>query len=973
MHLKIIRTKPMANKRKLKIEQLLYKIFVCTLLLIAFNVKAQTTDNSDSLQVVFSHKAGFYESFFTLSLSVPDDRFDFVYTVDGSNPQTSSTARQGGKFKELSINPTFTSGRPKTPCFIVRAALKNSNGEIELPVTNTYIFLNEVIKQKHPGGNWPTFNVNGQIIDLEMDDDVTNSPQYQHQMVDALKAIPSISVVADLDALFDSEKGIYVNAWGHGPDWERFCSVELIDADPTAGFNVNAGLRIRGGWSRHNDYPKHAFRLFFREEYGNAKLKFPLFESEGASEFDKIDLRCAQNYAWSNGQSRNTMVREVFSRDSQRDMGQPYTRSRYYHLYLNGMYWGIYQTQERSEARFGESYFGGSADDYDVVKVNTDSYQYDIEATDGNLDAWEDLWRKCEKGFKNNADYFALEGKDKNGVPIKGMEKLLDIDNLIDYMISIFYTGNFDAPTSAFRGNRDPNNFYALFRRDDKSQGFIFFNHDAEHSLMHDALSPGKGLYENRVEPNGMSVDNFNKFHPQWLHQKLSENAEYRLRFADRAYMHFFNDGVFTPHKAEERFMERAKQIETAIIAESARWGDAKRGNNPFTKDGHWLPEIESVCSEFFPYRTDIVVDQLIDAGLFPSVSTVVFKVDGVKIESEKKYFQQNAQVNIASLTSTDKVYVTTNGTDPRLVGGTVNPDARLVSSNELIAVNGTTIFKVRVMRGSNWSALNTLNLVKHYEDYFNLQVTELNFWPPDSIIGADTISGKKFEFIEFKNIGGYAVDLSRLRFYSAIDFQFPPNAVLYPRQFYVIAANSKWFFERYGRSASAIFKNAFSNDGEVIAIISDNGRIVAPFAYSQQNTWYAACAGTGYTMAAAEVYPVGDPANDSFWKVSTYMHGSPFADDTRFKLTDNVYDLNLFGGLSIYPNPVSQFLNIEGFDGHSVEIDIYTVSGLKVYGGQAIGSAVVDLQQLGIDTGMLIVKLSAKGQQTFRKVIYQP
>ena len=75
------------------------------------------------------------------------------------------------------------------------------------------------------------------------------------------------------------------------------------------------------------------------------------------------------------------MTREVFSRDSQGDMSQPYTRSRYYHLYLNGMYWGLFQTQERAEARFAAEYLGGNDEDYDVVKVNTEDWNYRIEAT----------------------------------------------------------------------------------------------------------------------------------------------------------------------------------------------------------------------------------------------------------------------------------------------------------------------------------------------------------------------------------------------------------------------------------------------------------------------------------------------------------------------------------------------------------------------------------------------------------------
>ena len=63
--------------------------------------------------------------------------------------------------------------------------------------------------------------------------------------------------------------------------------------------NVSAhcGLRVRGGASRNPTNPKHAFRVFFRAEYGDAKLEFPLFGAEGVDEFDKIDFRTAQNYS----------------------------------------------------------------------------------------------------------------------------------------------------------------------------------------------------------------------------------------------------------------------------------------------------------------------------------------------------------------------------------------------------------------------------------------------------------------------------------------------------------------------------------------------------------------------------------------------------------------------------------------------------------------------------------------------------
>ena len=63
------------------------------------------------------------------------------------------------------------------------------------------------------------------------------------------------------------------------------------------------------------------------------------------------------------------MLRDLFARDCSKAMGEPYTRSRYYHLYLNGEYWGVYMTEERPSEEYGASYMGGSQEDYDHVKT----------------------------------------------------------------------------------------------------------------------------------------------------------------------------------------------------------------------------------------------------------------------------------------------------------------------------------------------------------------------------------------------------------------------------------------------------------------------------------------------------------------------------------------------------------------------------------------------------------------------------
>ena len=48
---------------------------------------------------------------------------------------------------------------------------------------------------------------------------------------DALLSIPSVSLVTDVDHLFDPSTGIYVHPSGEGRRWERPVSVELLDPD----------------------------------------------------------------------------------------------------------------------------------------------------------------------------------------------------------------------------------------------------------------------------------------------------------------------------------------------------------------------------------------------------------------------------------------------------------------------------------------------------------------------------------------------------------------------------------------------------------------------------------------------------------------------------------------------------------------------------------------------------------------------
>ena len=123
----------------------------------------------------------------------------------------------------------------------------------------------------------------------------------------------------------------------------------------------------------------------------------------------------------------------------------------------------------------------GKRDDFDVVKQGRDDGMA-VMASDGNLDAWRDQWEQATAGLESNASYFRLMGCNPDGTRNSDYAVLLDPENLIDYMLVIFYAGNFDSPVTKFAGNRYPNNWHGMRNRNG-DQGFRYFVWDAEHSL----------------------------------------------------------------------------------------------------------------------------------------------------------------------------------------------------------------------------------------------------------------------------------------------------------------------------------------------------------------------------------------------------------------------------------------------------------------------------------------------------------
>lgn len=632
-----------------------------------------------------SQEHGFFESSFPLLLSCDITSATIYYTTDGSKPSVTNGTKYVG---EITISTTT----------MVRA-VSIIAGQAPSPVTTqTFLFLNDVIHQSNTPEGYPaewgpyTGIAGNAIADYEIDPDLVADPVYAETLKAALKDIPTISLVTEKENFFskeinDTTGGIYIYTGapltnttnGEGRGWERPVSFEFFNDKDSISMQIDCGISINGGHSRRPEKNnKHSFRLMFKSEYGPSRLNFPVFGKDGASSFNSLILRAEFGNSWmhqsQSEREKGTYQRDTWGKDIQRAMGHPSSHAKYSHLYINGMYWGMYVIAERMDKDFAESYMPGSADDFDVIKDYS-------EAMDGTADAWKELISLSDNGLTSDEDYQRLLGNNADGSPNYDLMPLLDVNNLIDYMLINFYGSNTDW---------DHHNWSAMRNRVKRGAGFRFLVWDGEHLVK---------------DVNGDVLNEFNAGCPSNIFQQLRANSQFKRLFADRAYKYCLNNGLLSPEGAKNVWMNRYYQIEEAIEGEVSRWGDYRRDvfswqAGPFelyTKDTHWLVQQDFMQNTYFPKRTSAFLNTLKDAGLYPSADAPVFKINSAETTGG---VVKDGDLLTMEVSGGD-IYYTLDGSDP---AGATLPESKEVvliqpESNKMALVPTSNI-------GADWMNL---------------------------------------------------------------------------------------------------------------------------------------------------------------------------------------------------------------------------------------------------------------------------
>ncbi len=822
---------------------------------------------NSSIKILLSSERGFYSETFQLFLSCSDPTASIKYTTDCSHP----TIKNGIAYTAPIEISTTT----------IIKVLAFSNGDSSMVETHTFLFPDGLKKQtNNPAGYPATWGGSSTVAaDYEMDPTILNHPSYSDQLTDALKSLPVLSLSMPIDEWFNPRTGLYVGYPNSSETREKPVSAEFIYSDNSKNFAIRCGVQNQGGTSIVNwKVPKQSMRLLFKEEYGPKKLNRKLFPD---SDIESINTLVVDGflYSWVHISDKKQWETSLFFRDQlcsdmQNAMGGVSFHGIYVHLFINGLYWGLYDLHERPDEDFMAEYYDAETADFDVIKHN---YRTLVA---GSKESYLKLLSEARMGFSTTES-------------LDNIKKYLDLPSFIDYMILNFYLGNFDWAHQ---------NYYAAINKV-SGIGYRFYTWDAEHVMRFSDVN-----YDaTKKNDNGG---------PTEIHTLLKTNAEYRMMFADAFYKHAFNNGALTIENFEKSFFYRKNEIDLATILESARWGDHRKALSgvTYTRNDHWIPEVNKVLTSYIPKRRDIVIKQLQrnDNLLYPNTLPPVFNINSEMVKAGETIKISNPN------TKAGTIFFTTDGSDPRQKGGAAVGHVY----QSAIVVDDASLIKARVLTsGTNeWSPL--------LEGYFvpenrlkSLMISEIMY----------NSGYNDLEFIELLNAGDQNLNLIGISFTDGVEYTFRNNATLKPGGYIVLTNNMDLFNALYQFKAYDVYQKNLSNKGETLLLSDYCGNVIDSVSYLDALPWPGQADGKGRSLEL--INPNLDNSLASNWWASTNLYGSPqeylpavSANEAQQYVTKMV----------VYPNPARSKVNIGlvSFDkliNKELSIEFFNASGQLV------------------------------------------
>ena len=374
--------------------------------------------------IVASHKSGFYDQSFKLTLRAPEG-FEIYYTTDNSDPTSLSTKYTSPiEIKDKSNEPNYYS-------------LIDNISPLDVYYPTELVDKCQIIKVIAIN---PTNNESTEIFNFNYFINFQNKTGYDDMLV--------VTLNVNDDDLFDYEKGIYTlgkiydesehtgypetypaNYNQKGKEWERPAMFRFFDKDKNLYLEQKIGIRTHGGWSRA--FNQKSFNLYAKKDYdGTSTFKKPFFEN--------INPHSLMLRSGGYRDTDITKVRDSLNQDLSANEKFSIQRSFPVILFLNGEYWGIYNLQERFCEQYVEEHYGINKKNVLIIKND--------ELDDG---------KEEDVHFYNEFKTFFSENEFSSSEMYEQAKQYIDVEEFASYMATQLYVGNIDWPGNNVRVFKD--------------------------------------------------------------------------------------------------------------------------------------------------------------------------------------------------------------------------------------------------------------------------------------------------------------------------------------------------------------------------------------------------------------------------------------------------------------------------------------------------------------------------------------